>query len=266
MKIINAEVAAGDGSDEYEYCVVAKYQFIREEAYSQLHGDGPLYAPVARTWESGQPASTPIFVALGSFNPPTRKTLFTIDGDDADMFAITEAEPYRVVDGLSVFNFEVRADRPIPKGTYNFQVHYTHYSALPCTEHPLLSYEVEYVAQNDNAVHEAYFDPVEYTEHGNVTIGASETEGSIDPRRFTYGDGQTAEIKGVRWLVGKVYLEVSPIEAVRGLRVGFVRADGSVHKLPNNPNTLVNQDILSFPAPTQPYAAGDKIILGFYKK
>ena len=267
VTIINAEVAAGDGSHEYEYCVVAKYQFIREEAYSQLHGVGPLYAPNPLEARSGRAASTPIFSAVGSFNPPSRKTKFTIDGDDANMFTIKEAAPRKVIDGLSVFDFEIRANRPIPRGTYNFHAHYTHYSVLPCAEHPQLSYEVEYTAENNNAIHEAYFDPVTV----GSAVAADSSNGVLKPTTFTDTNGASATVQRIEWeapstgsgQVGTVKVTVSPPTGFAGQTVDFIELDAAVSLSLKVADATVDaaKNTLSWSVTPQPWHDGDKLMV-----
>ena len=259
VTILNAEVAVGDGSDEYELCVDSKYRIIREDAYSQIDGIGPLYAPNLRENRSGQATSTPIFTNRGSYKPVTRKTKFTIDGDDASMFTITEAAPDKVIDGLSVFNFEIRANRPIPKGTYNFHAHYTHYSALPCTEHPQLSYEVEYTAVNDSALHELFFDPV--TDHDAIT--ADSTNGILKPASFTDANGEPATIHRISYDSAAVTMTLSPVTAITGHTLDFITLDGSVSLSLHTEDATAdpNNNTLSWPISEQPWQDGDNLML-----
>ncbi len=263
VTILNAEIAAGDGSDEYELCVNSKYRIIREDAYLQLAtGVGPLYAPVILERSSGRGASTPIIKNSGSFNSVTRKTKFTIDGDDADMFTITEAAPRKVIDGLSVFNFEVRANRPIPIGTYSFRAHYTHYSALPCAEHPQLSYEVEYTAPA-GTLHELFFDPVT----DGSAIAADSSNGVLKPADFTDANNASATIQRIEWASGTVKMKVSPHTALTGQILHIIELEGSVSLSLNVDAATIDpaNNTLSWSVSSQPWHDGDKLMLRIHK-
>ena len=262
VRTIDAEIAEGDGTDEYAYCVETKYSLLREDAYLQSDETRePLYSPRL------QPTSnrTPTYLQSGSFGPPTKKTLFTIDGDDADMFTVTELPVRAVYNNVSVFNIETKAKRPLRAGTYNFHSRYTHYSALPCAEHPLLSYEVEHTVESDN-VYEAYFDPAEWSDvRGAKVVGHDGDKGSLAPKTFTYGNNRRATLHSIRWQDGFMHVHIEPYAPFRNRTIGIVKENsGRKQWTISGGSVIPNENTLTYRVVNQPFEAGEKLLL-FYR-
>ena len=264
IALVEADIAKGDGSDEYEFCVEAKYESLSEDAYLKLApGREPLYQLEHHAASSGRSPSTVLFSQQGYVykDTPDRKSKLTLEGPDAWLFSITETEPRTLSAefGIDSFEFQVRSERPIPAGTYNFQSHYTHHIVAQCTEHPLLSYEVEATFSNAKAVHEAFFDPVSV----GSTMAADATNGVLKPAMFTDANGASTTIQRIEWQSGMVEIEVTPNDALTGHFIDIIELDGTVSLSLDVADATVDaaNDRLSWSVESQPWHDGDKLMV-----
>ena len=181
---IEAEVSAGDGTDEYRRCVQTKYGLQRQVDYRKSRMGGEYY--YHRTDQetmSGMPAQTEVYVspsstyllleAFGETAPEVWGELY-LGGKDRSLFTGT-------------YPGNVLAVRPLATGVYEFS--YIGRSALlmlcdalpPQDEIDRLGVFLTVTAPA-GTLHEAFFDPVDLTEGG---AGATGSSGVIDPDEFT---------------------------------------------------------------------------------
>ena len=266
IALIEADIAKGDGSAEYEFCVETKYQQLSVDAYLKLAANrDPLHdLGNALTQTSGNATGTVIFLQQGYLytGPPERKSKLTLDGPDAELFTISETTPQIITTGpprVDGFEYQVRATRPLPAGTYNFHSHYSPHLAIECTEHPLLSYEVEATFSNDKAVHEAFFDPVSV----GSTVVADSTNGLLKPATFIDGNVGAATIQRIEWQSGMVEIDATPNDALTGHILDFIELDGTVSLSLDVADATVDaaNDRLSWSVSEQPWQDGDKLMV-----
>ncbi len=256
IALVEADIARGDGSDQYETCIRSKYRILSEDAYLKLAPDRePFYQLNSLAQSSGLAPSTVLFSQGGLVyaDTPTRKSKLTLDGQDANLFTVTETAPQTLLaeHGIDRFEFQVRATRPLPAGRYSFHSHYTPHIPANCTEHPLLSFEINATFSNAKAVHEAFFDPVTV----GSAIAADATNGVLKPASST--------VESISWESGTVEIEVAPDDSLDDHVVDFIELDGTVSLSLNVADATVDaaNDRLSWSVSEQPWHDGDKLMV-----
>ena len=256
IALVEADIARGDGSDQYETCIRSKYRILSEDAYLKLAPDRePFYQLNSLAQSSGLAPSTVLFSQGGLVyaDTPTRKSKLTLDGQDANLFTVTETAPQTLLaeHRIDRFEFQVRATRPLPAGRYSFHSHYTPHIPANCTEHPLLSFEINATFSNAKAVHEAFFDPVTV----GSAIAADATNGVLKPASST--------VESISWESGTVEIEVAPDDSLDDHVVDFIELDGTVSLSLDVADATVDEanDRLSWSVSEQPWHDGDKLMV-----
>ena len=264
IALVEADIARGDGSDQYETCIRSKYRILSEDAYLKLAPDRePFYELNSLAQSSGLAPSTVLFSQGGLVyaDTPTRKSKLTLDGSDANLFTVTETAPQTLLaeHGIDRFEFQVRATRPLPAGRYSFHSHYTPHIPANCTEHPLLSYEINATFSNANALHEAYFDPVTV----GSAVAADSSNGVLKPTTFTDANGASATVQRIEWASGTVKVTVSSHTGLARQTVDFVELDGAVSLSLKVADATVDaaNNTLSWSVTPQPWHDGDKLMV-----
>ena len=264
IALVEADIARWDGSDQYETCIRSKYRILSEDAYLKLAPDRePFYQLNSLAQSSGLAPNTVLFSQGGLVyaDTPTRKSKLTLDGQDANLFTVTETAPQTLLaeHGIDRFEFQVRATRPLPAGRYSFHSHYTPHIPANCTEHPLLSFEINATFSNATAVHEAFFDPVTV----GSAIGADPTNGVLKPASFTDSNGASATVESIAWESGTVKLTLSPHTGLANHTLDFIELDGTVSLSLDVADATVDaaNDRLSWTVSEQPWEDGDMLMV-----
>lgn len=260
---IEAEVAAGDGTDAYRYCVYEKYkhQRISDQGLASYIASGQ---PMA----DGQPVEAWRF-ALGSglakgvrvnrwkLNSYS-STNGALEGDNSDLF---EVSPVGVVKTL----------RPLPSGVYRFTYLERRPELDPCdspipeSAKKFRQYAVDVTAPA-GALHEAFFDPVTV----GTAVKADGSNGVLKPASFTDANHASATLQSISYepptsgsVHGTVKLQVDPHTGLGGHRLELIELDGSVSLWLDVDAATVDapNKTLSWPVSSQPWEAGDKLML-----
>ena len=259
---IEAEVAAGGGSDAYRTCIADKYFHERMEAY-YLERDGVpshhyQYTRYDPSIASGLAAGTRVHehdlywrIEAGWLDPPGPGELEEkIGGRDQALFA--HQLPYRVVTA-----------RPLPAGTYQFYwgVRSTRLNlCVPEFPDKLLKAKEIFLAVTapSGTIHEAFFDPVNLT----PGVGFSATSGVLDPAAFSIG-GTSTSITGLKWASNAVVMTLSPYVSLSGQTVDFIELDGSVGLSLSASSATANSTAgtLTWTVSEQPWEDGDQLML-----
>ena len=186
---LQAEVDAGDGSEEYSKCVYWKYALANqvEHVKEERGGDYYQYRDEAHI-ESGLPSAAEVAkdrqyeILLDSFGPAGGSQNYNLYGDDANLFVYTYP-------GL------VTLARPLPKSEFSVFLNVTSLRYMPCDAEPQEEKEraelVVTVTAPAGTLHEAFFDPVDLS---GSRVGATGSSGVIDPDEFTVGLDDDYEI------------------------------------------------------------------------
>ncbi|MCY4529247.1 MAG: cadherin domain-containing protein [Chloroflexi bacterium] len=264
IALVEADIARGDGSDQYETCIRSKYRILSWDAYLKLAPDRErFYELNSLAQSSGLAPSTVLFSQGGLVyaDTPTRKSKLTLDGSDANLFTVTETAPQTLLaeHGIDRFEFQVRATRPLPAGRYSFHSHYTPHIPANCTDHPLLSFEINATFTNANAVHEAFFDPVTV----GSAVAADSSNGVLKPMTFTDAKGGTATIHSISYEAGTVKVKNVPWSSLSGHVLDFIELDGTASLSLNVSNSSVEvaKDTLTWSVSAQPWEDGDKLMV-----
>ena len=258
---IEAEVAQGDGSEEYRRCVYLKYGWQRRAEYMSERWDGGYpYILTNATIDSGMPTGTEITKSYGyernvrlygyGPNPPDTFGTYYLDGDVGRHFDFSWP-------GI------VDTARPLPQGDYNMFWGSVSQRLLVCDGAPQREREREElvvtVAAPTGTLHEAFFDPVALSGGG---VGATGSSGVIDPDEFTVGSDDV-EIDGLEWRSGSVVLELDDYVSLSGQALDFIELDGSIDTSLDIADATVNQTAATWTwsVASQPWDDGDLLML-----
>ena len=257
VAMIEAEIAAGDGTDAYKYCVYEKYK-------NQRVSDARLASYIA----SGQPMEARLFALGSGLAEGTRVnqrgisyyslTRGAIEGADSDLF---EVNPVGVV----------RTLRPLPAGEYRFTYLERRPELDPCdapipeSAKNFRQYAVDVTAPA-GSLHEAFFDPVTV----GTAVKADVTNGVLRPATFTDANHASATVQSISYepptsgsVHGTVKLQVDPHTGLGGHRLELIELDGSVSLWLEIDEATVDapNKTLSWSVTSQPWEDGDKLML-----
>ncbi len=280
---INAEINAGDGTEAYRKCVAVKYLRLRLESHAQLEGrkNTSRAEDVAHIMEAGAPASTVIYEdeAVGDY--PDRKTSTTwLEGRDAALFEVIDGTTFEPWDSNYDGDLEAGVDwiryqqmlrnvRPLPGGTYTFNIKDLGDIGVPCND--VLTHEWTVTVTTLNGVlHELFFDPVTLRQAQSrpSAVGADGTNGVLKLAAFTDGNGRSATISSISYEAGTVELGVTPGDALADQIADIIELDGTVSLSLDvadatvDPSTGSGQaGTLSWSVSTQPWEDGDLLMV-----
>ena len=222
-KVVESEKAAYDagvsahGKELYKACLAEKYLELR--FFSQLS----YYLHEVEGVPSGLPSGTQI-LNEANWGATPQVDLYSVDfveGDDAALFSVEPVYFHTV--------------RPIPQGEYRFYWwgygedpenpirHACGFDDLPEEFRKLTEVSIKVVGPDD-AIYEAFFDPVDVNDD---TAGFSKDNGVLDPAAFTI-DGVDTKINRIDWSSGKVQVQLTPHSTLAGRHIDFIVLDGSV--------------------------------------
>lgn len=269
---IDAELAAGDGSDAYTDCLKNKYRFERIERVraTQPGYTGPSYRPYwSGAFASGQPAGSVLYEYDYGFvyteDGIQKKTRLWIDGRDAPLLAVEEGDPRpESRENRHRFSYYVVSTRPIPATVLEFNQNYGGY--IDCGDTSTFEITAKVFAPG-TVLHEALFDPVTV----GSTVVAGGGNGVLSPAVFTESGGRSSTIDIIAWEAsdtnpgqgGMVKMGLRPVDAITGRKVDFIELDGSVSLSLDVADAVVDEenDTLSWTAESQPWEEGDLLMV-----
>ena len=238
---LQAEVDAGDGSEEYRKCVYWKYawtsfiEYKKQEnggAYPQVHTDAEIASGAPEGTEVAQDRHAPFIISeLGPTEPEdSPEGTYVLFGEDVERF------DYR-------YPGVVYVARPLPQGEYKVFWGGVPIDFIPCDGWPTEAKErdelVVTVTAPTGTLHEAFFDPVALSGGG---VGATGSSGVIDPDEFTVGSDDV-KIDGLEWLNGGVSLTLDRYVPLSGQTLDFIELDGSISTSLDFAGALVNESV-----------------------
>ena len=261
---VNAEINAGDGSEEYETCLLRKYvwaQYVRK-----AHEDGSLYKRTDVQLDSGLSGGFPMYLDDGQKAQSTDEIPnYWLGGRDKDLFGVAAGDAKPNPDGGILYTHVIFAQRPLPMGEYRFYHNKQWPAEALCGDyHDMMRTADEWfvaVSAPAGTVHEAFFDPAANGEWRGVDT----KRGSLSPASFALG-GVEATIASLGWgewgSVDMLLLTPPPSLANHNLEVialdgtitrfafddAFIRGCGSSRKV-------------SWTVASQPWESGDKLMI-----
>ena len=258
---LQAEVDAGDGSEEYRKCVYWKYaktsfiEYKKQEnggVYPRVHTDAEIVSGAPEGTKVAQDRHARVRIAqLGPTEPEdSPEGIFVLFGEDVERF------DYR-------YPGVVYVARPLPQGEYKVFWGGVPIKYIPCDGWPTEAKErdelVVAVTAPASTLHEAFFDPVALSGGG---VGATGSSGVIDPDEFTVGSDDV-EIDGLEWDSGSVVLELDDYVSLSGQTLDFIELDGSIDTSLNVSDATVNRSAATWTwsVTGAPWEDGDLLML-----
>ena len=262
---LEAEVAAGDGSEEYRDCVYSKYSWPRRLRW-RAENSGRKVFRYDYDLGSGLPAGSAVYEGSVVGLPPDRVGRYWLEAEDADLFTVETVGtpvPYTNATPDNMIRSYVRVStiRPLPASEYRFYSNAIWGGALICNRE-ITEYERNLYGRNvhvtapHGTLHEAFFDPVAV----GMAVGADATNGVLKPAAFTVG-GASATITGLKWESGVVTMELNPSASLAGHAVDFIALDGSVSLTLSFDDATQSGGALTWSVASQPWQAGDLLML-----
>ena len=223
------ELAGGDGSQAYRNCVVTKYEWFS----NSLTTPRPI-PPTEVEMASGMPAGTRVMATDSTRGLESRSDA----ADDGDIF-FSEGPDSDVLVGA--WPFVINAARPLPAGRYHAWLRWLTAEQRLCDVTPE-------VWRKDFAV--------------NLTVTASATtthESFFDPYASSTAIVGTTTVGTISWQSGRV-TAVLDIDATDHA-LDFIGLDGTTTLSLIVADATESAGTLSWTTPTQPWSAGDKLML-----
>ena len=256
---IETEVNAGDRSEEYRECLIAKYRWERDIQYYNFIDQRYDY-----DFQSGLPAGTWVYEDWRTPNtrehiladPKVPRPEYWLEGRDKDLFYVEDP-------GV------VFATRPLPKGEYKMFYQgrghkYIICDAYPESERTRDEYVVD-VIPPDGVLHEAFFDPVAI----GTVVGADAANGVLKPASFTAEGIGGISIERIEWADRQVKMRLSPHNRLAGHHIDFIALDGTIAlRLDFDDATEMNESgarSLAWGVCVQPWQDGDLLMLRISK-
>ena len=270
---ITVELAV-DTSEEYQRCVVRKYEELRRARnwlgdtgyrYTTWPQDDPTVAP-------GAPAGTEVARRTFSWGDyPDPAPTWMRNGLDAALFRVGVATS---TDPDIKFMERITTARPLISGQYTFVVEDNWQALQQCEYVAHTDFTVEATAQA-GATHEFFFDPVTV----GSAVAADASNGVLKPSSFTGADNATSTISSMAWEPsatstgargGQVKLlltsDSDPDEVIGEHILDFIELDGTVSlSLDVFDAAVASQSTqthtLSWTVSSQPWESGDELMV-----
>ena len=269
---LDAEIEAGDGSQEYMDCVYAKYekqgrvdyykQQLADKSDEPWVKDGYFYRRRDHALTSGQAAGTHIYtdtIFWAGTEPPPKETIpdkytgmFQLDGRDSHLFDIE----YPGVVSLA---------RPLPAGEYRYYFvsmpkKYVVCNGEPEEERRRHEHFVTLTAPA-GTLHEAFFDPVSM----GASVVADDHRGQLSPATYSAAGSETT-LRRIGWDENRVWMKFVLAPSLADHHIDFIELDGSVGlRLDFDDATATSTDdggqALVWGVCDQPWSAGDQLML-----
>ena len=235
------EYNGGDGSAEYRACVIAKYEWETRSQQDTRDNEGtPIRAVYDHELGSGEPAGTWVYALpeayrnirkYGDTPPPTVGEIWT-EGRDKNLL-------------IGEWPGVITTDRPLPASQYKAFLLWRARQFVPCDAMPdarRKRYEhVLTVTAPAGTIAESFFDPYA---NGTAVIG-------------------TTTIGVIGWDSGKIHATLT--QDVTGHALDFIALDGSVSLSLDVADATHDSGTLVWSVATQPWSAGDKLMLRIRK-
>ncbi len=260
---LDAEVAAGDGSDEYFECVYRKYRWEREFTYRRENSSKERQIQTNHELASGLPATTafgwgdisdphPDLLRIDPNLTPTWEAW--LDGEDADMFQVEQ---------MSI----IAITRPLPRGEYTYYYNSRAARYILCDAYPearrTWNIHTVRVSATDDVLHEAFFDPVD-ADDGSVGAGDG-NGGVLKPDTFDMEGGTKTTIRRIAWSKRQVVMALSPVTDLNDHHIDFIALDASVAlRLDFDDAVKIEEDdatVLAWGVCEQPWQDGDLLMI-----
>lgn len=253
---LRAELETGGNTIGVKLCIANR---ILRERQDRAYGLEP--SQVGETLASGLAAGTNVF----KFDDRER---FKIDGrwergyhgwvigPDAVLFeAVTIDDDDKWWTG---YNLGFSTARPLPAGEYRLHYVYRPSNRHPCKFKPYDSYAdwTVTVTAPAGTVHEAFFDPVDI----GSGVGADASNGVLEPTAFKVGQ-VSASLQSLKWEGGSTTLNLSAAVSMSGHALDFIALDGTIAHSLDGGAAAVSGSTLTWSVATQPWQAGDKLML-----
>ena len=262
---LQATLDSGAGIEGFRECIRGKISYERvERAYENTEHSTP--SQIEATLASGSAAGTEFFRKNKSSSyRDTQYVRLWLSGPDMDRFqALIDDDDADVRNG---YDHALALARPLPAGEYRVTYTMQHEDRFPCNFIPRSPYgewTVTVTAPN-GSLHEAFFDPVTV----GTAVKADSTNGVLEPASFTDANSASATLQSISYEpptgsgAGTVKLQVDPHTGLGGHRLDFIELDGSVSLSLDADAATVDapNKTLSWSVTTQPWEAGDKLML-----
>ena len=270
INAVEAEITAGDGSDEYANCVFHKYRVIRK--VRELTSENKVPEELSREIASGQPSGTAVFKDPFPAVPglyPNKEGRYWASGADAELFAASTfggAQDDWDGDGTNDSYFygrQVSTVRPLPAGTYGFFFNGTPAERLICNgrvdEENNLTDIMLTVTAGPAIAYEAMFDPV---------ADGSAVKASSVLKPYTANGADAVTVSDISWESGTLKIGMDPVTAHAGKYIDFIDVDGELALPLKVADATVDATAktLSWTVADAPWEAGDKVMLRIYEK
>ena len=261
---VQAEIPA-DASQDYKDCVKLSYEEQRRLRH-KIATEGTAVdrydlGPV----ESGQPAGIMLWGIFTGARTQDNHGRHWFEGPDKDVVRFRAVNFRPSPDSPGYVNFErtIETARPLPAGDYQFFFNSRLWIQTICDkfseiERNLFDGRLTVTRSKDipGIQHEAFFDPVAI----GAAVGADGTNGVLKPAAFTVG-GTNTTITSLKWESGTATMVLNPSASLAGHAVDFIALDGSVTSTLAFDDATQSGGTLTWSAATQPWNAGDKLML-----
>ena len=259
---LEAEVAAGDGSEDYRECVYWKYfrlRILRSDA------ENGRLAPMKTAYDlgSGLAAGGVVYEDFTG-GLPGRPGTYWLEGRDKDLFTVeTTTDPIPSTDPLgdrTVTGLRISTTRPLAAGDYTF-VSEVRWGGWICrTESTELERRLNrhtrsvHVTAPPRTLHEALFDPVDV----GSAVGADSSNGVLKPADFSL-DGTTTTMSSLKWEDGAVTMTLSPAASLADYAIDFIDITGTTTLSLTSDNASTTP--LTWTVPDKPWSNGDLLMM-----
>ena len=248
-------VNAGDGSDEYRECLIAKYEWERDIQHYNYVDQRYDY-----DFESGLPAGRWVYEDWRtlntrehfSANPQAPRPEYWLEGRDKELFYVEHP-------GV------VFAKRPLPEGEYKMHYQVRGHKFIVCDAYPESErtrdeYVVNVISPT-GTVHEAFFDPVDLGD----AVGAGGANGVLESSSFTIDGAGSVKIERIEWEANRLEIEFAPHNRLAEHHIDFIALDGTVSlRLDFDDASEIGEGTdraLSWNVCEQPWSEGDLLML-----
>ena len=259
---LEAEVAAGDGSEEYWSCVFGKYSHRRVLRWDAENGN---LAPTTTAYDlrSGLAAGSLVYEdSKGGI--PGRPGTYWLEGRDKDLFTVeTTTDPFPYTHPLgdrTSTGLRISTARPLPAGGYTFLSDARWGGSICRTEFTELERNQNrhtrsvHVTAPPRTLHEALFDPVDV----GSAVGADSSNGVLKPNAFSL-DGTTTTISSLKWEDGAVTMTLSPTASLADYAIDFIDVTGTTTLSLTSDNASTTA--LTWTVPDKPWSDGDLLMM-----
>ena len=260
MALSSLEAKITDVDNMVDDSIPGHRRCIRSKFVEERNGKPKLpefLQSVTHEWVSGQPAGTVLNERDGR-SDLTGYMRYELGGPAAEYLSWEATD--NDSDPSNGYKVELKNNRPLPAGTYDFHYRVQYGYWKPCGHiSRTASQLIMRMVKGKGVLHELFFDPVT----AGSAISADSTNGLIKPVLFTDANSTSATIQRIAWESGMVEIEVTPNDALIGHIVDFIELDGAVSLSLDVADATVDaaKDRLSWSVSEQPWHDGDKLMV-----